>query len=107
MTAFRVGMKVVAIKAPDGLKKFKHPDSKVLQVGVVYTIRGIQTALRSSGEVQTGLIFEEFVNPKVLTRLGWFELDYDHRCFRPVVSRPTSIAIFQEMLSGKRVGERV
>ena len=88
---FRVGQKVVAIKN-HGLNPTKTTATPV-RADTVLTIRAIQTAVRQSGEETTGLLFHEIRNEVVSTTVGPWELDYDARCFRPIVERGTNAGI--------------
>lgn len=84
---FRVGQKVVAIKR-HGIEPTPN-QAITIRANQVLTIRAIKNAMRQNGEEQTGLLFEEIRNISVFTTYGQWELDYDARCFRPVVERGT------------------
>lgn len=92
---FRVGQKVVKFRgaetAPDGYHAIK--------IGTVLTVRAIQTCKRSNSVVLTGLLFNEIKNRPVETTVGYFEADYNHENYRPVVQRNTDISIFKVMLN--------
>lgn len=100
MTAFRVGQRVVCVD--DGWTKTAWYKGQIVPntLNRLPMINEILTV----GEIRLGGRHGDtaFLGFREIERGYWF-----HECFRPVVSRPTSIAIFQEMLSGKRVGERV
>lgn len=77
MTAFRVGQRVVCVNPVDDLKP--------KQVYTISAMYGPYLGVRGS-------VFGD--NTAAY---------YVHR-FRPIVSRPTSIAVFQAMLTGKKAG---
>lgn len=88
---FRVGQKVVGIKG-HGVKPTPN-QAITIRANQVLTIRAIQSAKRSNGEEQIGLLFEEIRNVSVPTIYGQWELDYDARCFRPAVERGTDLGM--------------
>lgn len=98
MTAFRVGMKVCCVDEFEaGYPLVKHP-----VIGREYETRTIH------GDADgTFIRLVEVVNEKFLFVEGFEEPAFDSRCFRPIVSRPTSIAVFQAMLTGKKAEEPV
>lgn len=88
MTAFRVGMKVVAIKS-EWETIGTHFDGPDPQKGVVYTVDDIEHDFDGAY-----LVLAEFGD----------DFAFNSEGFRPIVSRPTSIAVFQAMLTGKKAG---
>jgi hypothetical protein len=100
---FRVGQKVVAVKRPD--LPVTSGKTKPIRHGAVLTIRAVQTAIRANGVEATGLVFEEIRNDVVRTGIGPWELDYDYRCFRPVVERGTEkgMSILRDLLNTQYV----
>lgn len=107
MTAFRVGQRVVAIKTEqqplEGIVVLEAPI--IPEVGRVYTIREIMIGIVGGAVcVKLHEIPDQKIN--ILAngehRLG--SVVFEASGFRPIVSRPTSIAVFQAMLTGKKAG---
>ena len=92
---FRVGQKVVKFRGSEAVRGNAVP----VKIGTVLTVRAIQTAKRSTGVVETGLLFEEIRNGFEETNIGPFEFDYNHKNYRPVAIRNTDISIFKAMLN--------
>lgn len=92
MTQFHVGQKVVCID--DGWNKATDPFGNDLDVP--------QRVPMLSEVLEIDRIEEHFGVPL----LGFVEIInlWDHRCFRPVIERKTSIEIFQAMLITPKVG---
>ena len=87
---FRVGQKVVCVDDQD----FPFHHCKVFpQRGIIYTVRGINPA---DYRGPAHLWLEEIHNP--LTMSGE-EYSFHIRRFRPLVTRKTSIEIFERMLT--------
>lgn len=102
MTDWHVGMKVVRISEPSpmpGIKGCEYP-----KVGRVYTIREVVYSDRHE-EIYLRLV--EVVNPLFDLKDGLMEPAFWASRFRPVVSRPTSIAVFTAMLDPTRTKETV
>lgn len=91
---FRVGMKVQYIH-----KKLHAYDQTTPEPGAVYTIRHIGTVPNELGKTEEAVLLHEINNAPFHWRNGFYELHMNARFFRPVVSRPTSIAIFTAMLN--------
>jgi hypothetical protein len=108
MTAFRVGMKVCCVddivwSRIDGRTNIKSG----LVEGEVYTIKAIRRVRSSNGykgEIDCVVLdlHETAPAPEWMDSQG-----FNARRFRPIVSRPTSIAVFQAMLTGKKAEEPV
>ena len=98
MTAFMVGMKVVCVD--DDFSSFRHyPEINPVK-GDVYTVREVRGP---------AILFLEIENQKHWYRgydegLIFIEKGFKADRFRPIASRPTSIAVFQAMLTGKKAG---
>lgn len=95
---FRVGQKVVAVKAdlPKNANVVK--GSGKLTIGTVYTVREIDDKyIQWYGE--PGIRVEEFIVAPVLTGAGWVEPCSLASWFRPAVERKTDISIFTRMLN--------
>lgn len=91
---FRVGQKVVCIiHWPE---KDRRPDAIYAEKDCVYTVRGFCPGT----DGQTRLYLQEIRNePMYASALGTsIEFGFKAKYFRPIVSRPTSIAVFEEIL---------
>ncbi len=87
---FRVGQKVVCVRAREG---WLPPGCVVVSVGDVYTIRDVGDL----GDGGVGLRVEEITNP-TNTFYG-VEYGYWANRFRPVVKRKTDISALQALLA--------
>ncbi len=93
--AFRVGQKVVCIKANFYNPQYKLPHN-LPKVGDIYTIRNMDIGTcGDDGVPQVALMFHELVYP--VLKCG-FEFSFSASSFRPLVDRKTDISIFTRML---------
>lgn len=103
MNNFHVGQKVVCID--DHFENGHFFGCDILpKKGVVYTIREIECFNSAKGET-TVLRLNEIINAVMPYAVGDVECGFIVRRFRPVVSRPTSIAVFKAMLTPSKQKE--
>lgn len=93
---WRVGMKAVCVDDQhDPGRGFGFEVWPI--ANTVYTIRAIHTHEAAAPDVL--FLLEEIVNPAADYWIGFAEFRFISRRFRPAVDRPTSIAIFEKLLS--------
>lgn len=97
---FQVGQKVVKIKAPDYLGHIRNGCPK-LAVGAIYTIREVDCRALGLPEHDVACVRLEGIYGPIMpeTTVGRWECGYRADCFRPVVERKTSIAVFEKILA--------
>lgn len=90
---FHVGQKVVCIKACGARI------GNVIKEGTILTIRDKPTAMRRTGRIMTGLLFQEVHNKKGIN--GW-EPDYSMDKFRPLVDDHKGMTTLRSILNNPK-----
>lgn len=96
--AFRVGQKVVCVDDVFRDASWLHVKNMPV-AGSIYTIRGFQTE-----KYFDGILLEEVINDAITwNAVGFREMSFPARRFRPVQERKTDISIFKKMLNPQKV----
>ncbi len=90
---FKVGEKIVCIRTVSEQDALKYIPNRPVLNGI-YTVRADVLAL----EEQYVFLSELKNPPGNWAQIGYSEPPFWHGLFRPIVSRPTSIAVFEEIL---------
>lgn len=94
---FKVGMKVVCVDAK--MNRAPISGEAIPVEGDTYTIREILTVPGTKTPIHIRLV-ELISVPKHYRHLGFGEACFPARCFRPLVSKPTSIDLIRSIANG-------
>lgn len=95
---FKIGQKVVCVNAQ---RLGGYPYESYPVEGNVYTVRGF-LVIPDPDDNRERIYLEEIVNGTCMYWEGLIEKAFGVERFRPIVSRKTSIEIFQRMLTPKQ-----